>query len=73
MNRRRTRSPGLNRPVQFWSGPLPLISAVKPCTSSMSVGIIRISPQSLRSARVAARPFDDRSAKKSAAVRCFRL
>jgi len=56
MIRRRTFSPGRNKPVQFCDVLRPLISEVNPCTSSTSLGSMRMRPHMRRSFSVALRP-----------------
>ena len=67
-NLKRTRSPYCRTMGSASSYLMPLISAVKPCTSSISAFIMRISPHIIRSRNAAMKPFSPDSAKKSPTV-----
>ncbi len=69
--RKRTRSPGAKRPVQFAAGGLPFTRYVYawPPTSARSLGAIRIRPHSSRSSSVARKPSRFASRVKSPSVR----
>ena len=75
MKRSRTRSPGLNSPVQLPAGVVPFVRyvSVRADKSPRSVGLMRIWFHMRRLSSAALSPLAETSRKKSIAVGSFRL